>query len=147
MGEETSFEAWSLGVASALMIAVGYPGELIVEGDLTIRFMCFLFSFLIFLYIVYKLLVGLKGAIAKETNPEVAAMLDQVCLATVVSWCTYPVVYLFPFFGLSGATAVVSIQLGYCVSDVISKCGVGFLIYNITIAKSQAIAEGALLPK
>ena len=23
-----------------------------------------------------------------------------------------------------------------CVSDIISKCGVGFLIYNITMAKS-----------
>merc|ERR1711912_179026 len=110
--EETSFEAWSLGVASALMIAVGYPGELIVEGDLTIRFMCFFFSFMVFLYIVYKLLVGLKGAIAKETNPEVAAMLNQVCLATVVSWCTYPV---------------------------------GYLIYNITMKKSEALKKNALL--
>merc|ERR1712176_856762 len=145
---QMSAEAWSLGISSALMIAVGYPGESQIEGPgLSFRFGCFLFSFLIFLYIVYKLLVGLKGAIVKETNPQVAAMLDQVCLATVVSWCTYPVVYLFPFFGLSGASAVVGIQLGYCASDVISKCGVGFLIYNITLAKSQAIKEGALLPQ
>ena len=44
--------------------------------------------------------------------------------------------------GLSGASAVVGIQIGYCISDIISKCGVGFLIYNITIAKSaQAKAE------
>merc|ERR1711948_126586 len=121
--EETSFEAWSLGVASALMIAVGYPGELIVEGDLTIRFMCFFFSFMVFLYIVYKLLVG---------------------LATVASWCTYPVVYLLPFMGVGGAKAVVGIQLGYCASDVISKCGVGFLIYNITMKKSEAIKSSLL---
>merc|ERR1712060_989244 len=113
--EETSSEAWSLGVASALMIAVGYPGELVVEGDLSIRFICFAFSFAVFLFIVYKLLVGLKGAIQKETNPEVSAMLNQVCLATVVS--------LLPFMGVSGAKAVVGIQLGYCASDVISKCG------------------------
>merc|ERR1712060_827288 len=66
-------------------------------------------------------------------------------LLTVVSWCTYPVVYLFPFLNLSGAQAVVGIQLGYCVSDVISKCGVGFLIYNITIQKSEALKKGALL--
>ena len=40
--------------------------------------------------------------------------------------------------GLAGAggSAVVAIQLGYCVADVVSKCGVGFLIYNITMAKS-----------
>ena len=145
---EVSYEAWSLGISSALMIAVGYPGELYVEGpQLKIRFVCFVFSFAVFLYIVAKLLVGLKGAIAKETNPEVASMLNQVCLATVISWCTYPVVYLFPFMGISGAQAVVGIQLGYCASDVISKCGVGFLIYNITITKSRALIDGALLPK
>jgi bacteriorhodopsin len=142
--EETSSEAWSLGVASALMIAVGYPGELVVEGDLSIRFICFAFSFAVFLFIVYKLLVGLQGAIQKETNPEVSAMLNQVCLATVVSWCTYPVVYLLPFMGVSGANAVVGIQLGYCASDVISKCGVGFLIYNITVKKSEAIKNSLL---
>jgi len=143
--EETSKEAWSLGISSALMIAVGYPGELVIKGNLSFRLVCFCFSFAVFLFIVYKLLVGLKGAIAKETDPEVASMLNQVCLATVVSWCTYPVVYLFPFLNLSGAEAVVGIQLGYCVSDVISKCGVGFLIYNITIKKSEALTKNALL--
>jgi len=146
--EETSSEAWSLGIASALMIAVGYPGELIIEGPmLNLRFCCFMFSFMIFLYIVNKLLVGLKGAIGREKNPEVAGMLNQTCLWTVISWCTYPVVYLFPFLNITGGHAVVGIQLGYCVSDVISKCGIGFLIYNITIRKSEAAKEDALLPQ
>jgi len=122
------------------MIAVGYPGELVIQGsNLGFRMECFCFSFAIFLYIVFELLVGLREAISKEKDPEVAGMLSQVCVATVISWCTYPVVYLFPFFGISGAQAVVGIQLGYCVSDVISKCGVGFLIYNITIKKSKAL--------
>merc|ERR1712014_62674 len=137
---------WALGISSGLMIAVGYPGELIIQGSqLWFRFVCFVFSFAVFLYIVQKLLVGLKDAIAKEENPDVASMLNQVCLATVVSWCTYPVVYLFPFFGIGGAQAVVAVQCGYCVSDVISKCGVGFLIYNITMTKSAAIEKGELL--
>jgi bacteriorhodopsin len=137
--EDTSKKAWTLGFAAALMIAVGYPGELIIEGDLTKRFVYFSISFAAFLYIVFMLLVGLRGAIQKEADPEVSGMLNQVCMATVVSWCTYPVVYLFPFMNIHGAHAVVGIQLGYCASDVISKCGVGFLIYNITIKKSQAL--------
>merc|ERR1712217_289494 len=83
---EMSREAWSLGISSALMIAVGYPGELVITGDLSFRFVCFVFSFAVFLFIVYKLLVGLKDAIAKETNPDVANMLNQVCLATVIPW-------------------------------------------------------------
>jgi len=134
--ERMSFEAWTLGIASALMIATGYPGESNIEGNLTLRGICFAISFAIFLYIVYKLLAGLKDAIDKEQRDDVRKMLNQVCVATVISWCTYPVVYLFPFFGVKGADAVVMIQLGYCVSDVVSKCGVGFLIYNITMAKS-----------
>ena len=55
--------------------------------------------------------------------------------------CTYPVVYIFPMLGLNGPTAVIGIQMGYCVADIISKCGVGFLIYNITMAKSAALNE------
>ena len=44
---------------------------------------------------------------------------------TVISWLTYPVVYLFPMLGFAGAEAVVAIQCGYCASVIISKCGVG----------------------
>jgi bacteriorhodopsin len=145
--EQVSSEGWSLGLASAAMIAAGYPGELVVTGDLSTRGLCFMFSFLIFLFIVFKLLVGLKNAINTETNAEVADMLNQVCFVTVISWCTYPVVYLFPFLGISGSQSVIGIQVGYCASDVISKCGVGFLIYNITIKKSAYLISGALLPK
>merc|ERR1712228_1166666 len=39
------------------------------------------------------------------------------------------------FFG--GSKAVVAVQLGYTVSDIISKCGVGILIYQISYAKSK----------
>jgi len=145
--EDMSSEAWTLGALSAMMIATGYPGELVVTGDLSTRAMCFFISFMFFLFIVFKLLVGLKGAIATETNPEIAEMLNNVCVVTVISWCTYPVVYLFPFLGISGAQSVIGIQCGYCASDVISKCGVGFLIYNVTMKKSQALFNGALLPK
>jgi bacteriorhodopsin len=145
--EQFKVEAKSLALQSAAMIAVGYPGELIVEGWLLIiRFGCFCYSSYIFKGIVEKLLVGLKEAINSEKDPKVADMLNQVCKMTVISWCTYPIVYFFPFVGLYGSDAVVSIQVGYCVSDVISKCGVGLLIYKITVAKSEAL-EGALLPQ
>merc|ERR1712106_1194016 len=107
-------KAWALGVSSGLMIALGYPGEMLIsENTHGVRFMFWAAAMVPFLYVVYTLLVGLKEAIASEGNPKVASMLTQVCYATVIS-----------------------IQLGYCVSDIISKCGVGFLIYNITITKS-----------
>merc|ERR1719440_960201 len=114
--EQYKCKAWSLGLSSALMIVTGYYGEL---------------------------LVGLSAATASESDPKIARKIKTAQIMTVISWCTYPVVYLFPMLGIDAAAAVVSIQLGYCVSDIISKCGVGLVIYQISYAKSS---KAALLP-
>jgi len=140
---EFSSKAWTLGLGSALMIVSGYYGELVVTGDLTPRWMCWFVSMVFFLYIVFELLVGLAAATNSETDAVVQAKIKNAQLMTVVSWCTYPVVYLFPMLGINAAHAVVSIQVGYCASDIISKCGVGILIYQITYAKSS---KQGLLP-
>merc|ERR1719213_605299 len=105
-----------------------------------VRFVFWLLAMVPFLFIVHTLLVGLRGAINQESDPEVKAKVNAACVWTVVSWLTYPVVYLFPMMGIAGSNAVVCIQLGYCVADVISKCGVGLIIFQITDAKSQAEA-------
>jgi len=143
---ETSRQCWSLGVSSAVMIAVGYPGELIVTGDFSERWQCWFFSLCVFLYIVYTLLVGLADATNKEEEETVRTLISQAQVMTVVSWLTYPVVYIFPMLGFAGSHAVVSIQCGYCASDIISKCGVGLIIYQITAAKSELTRKGSLLP-
>merc|ERR1712070_1254438 len=74
-------------------------------------------------------------------GPEGENMLKNTQLITVVSWLTYLIVYTFPMIGIHGKRAVVAIQIGYCCSDVISKCLVGLMIYQITIYKSQAEAK------
>merc|ERR1719420_2074114 len=133
---EYNSKAWTLGLGSALMIVSGYYGELVVTGDLTPRWLCWFVSMAFFLYIVYELLVGLSAATNSESDETVKGKIQTAQLMTVISWCTYPVVYLFPMLGINAATSVVSIQIGYCASDIISKCGVGLLIYQITYAKS-----------
>jgi len=138
-----SAKAWNLGVGSALMIVSGYYGELTVTGDLTPRWICWFISMVFFLYIVYELLVGLSAATNSEADPNIKGKIQTAQIVTVISWCTYPIVYLFPMLGINAAQAVVSIQIGYCASDIISKCGVGILIYQITYAKSS---KEALLP-
>ena len=50
----------------------------------------------------------------------------------VISWCTYLVVYRFPMLGINASSAVGSIQIGYCGSDIISMCGIGLVIFQIT---------------
>jgi len=142
--DDYSAKAWNLGVGSALMIVSGYYGELTVTGDLTPRWICWFISMMFFLYIVYELLVGLSAATNSEADPIVKGKIQTAQIVTVISWCTYPIVYLFPMLGINAAQAVVSIQIGYCASDIISKCGVGILIYQITYAKSS---KDALLPQ
>jgi len=71
-----------------------------------------------------------------EADPQLAKKIHAAHVMTVISWCTYPIVYLFPMFDFLAAKAVVSIQVGYCISDIISKCGVGIVIYQISYAKS-----------
>jgi len=88
------------------------------------------------------MLVGLAAATASEANEKIAGKIKIAQVMTVISWCTYPIVYLFPMLGFDAAESVVSIQLGYCVSDIISKCGVGLVIYQISWAKSAK--EGLL---
>merc|ERR1712007_409452 len=144
--EETKKKATALGIASGLMICNGYHGELIVEGDLSVRWFFWAFSLCPFLYVVYELLVGMAGATNAESDPMVKSLIQRSQYWTVVSWLTYPVVYIFPMIGFSGSHAVVAIQVGYCVSDIISKCGVGLVIYTVTDAKSKSGKEGALLP-
>merc|ERR1739848_774212 len=88
------------------------------------RWLCWFLALIPFAYIVYELLVGLAEATDSEPDDTVRGLIKNAQIWTVISWLTYPVVYVLPMLGFSGAQAVVGIQCGYCVSDIISKCGV-----------------------
>jgi len=134
----------TLGVSAALMIILGYPGELVMDSDnLDKRWATWGLAMIPFIYIVYELIFGLKGALESETDERIRNKIWWATRVTVVSWLTYPLVYIIPMLGAEGATAVVGVQLGYCFSDIISKCGVGLLIFQITSAKSQQAINDA----
>jgi len=141
--EETFSKSWKLGVAAALMIILGYPGELILEKDqLSQRWLWWCLAMIPFMYVVYTLLVGLRGVANSESDERVSSLIRTSQWMTVISWLTYPIVFIIPMFAPdAGANAVVGIQVGYCMSDIISKCGVGMLIYNITWRKSQKVKD------
>jgi len=137
--EETASKSMTLGASAALMIILGYPGEQITDSSaLGGRWFWWTCAMIPFVYIVYTLLIGLSAATASETDPRISGLIKKAQLATVISWCTYPIVYIFPMFGLQGASVTVAIQIGYSISDIISKCGVGLLVYSITMAKTAA---------
>merc|ERR1712023_548603 len=137
---ETVFKATTLGIASGLMIIIGYPGEMIgpTDADISMRWIFWALALVPFIYVVYQLTIGTAAALNTETDETIKAAINRARIFTIISWLTYPIVYIIPEFGVSGATSVVGIQLGYTVSDIISKCGVGLLIYKVTYEKSKS---------
>ena len=131
---ETVSKSWKLGGAAALMIVLGYPGEL---SDGWARAGWGFLSSIPFAYIVYELFKGLGASI--ERQPEnVRGLVKDARLITFASWGFYPIVYMAPFIGLDGAAAETVIQVGYTIADVVAKAGIGVLIYVIAIRKSRA---------
>ncbi len=131
---ETVSKAVKLGAAAALMIALGYPGE--IATDNTTRAIWGTLSTIPFLYIVWELFVGLGKAV--ERQPEnVRELVKKARLLTFASWGFYPIVYMIPFTGLSGTSITVGVEIGYTIADIIAKAGVGVLIYMIAVRKSE----------
>jgi bacteriorhodopsin len=125
--------SWTLGLSAALMVILGYPGEISqIAGT---RWYWWCLAMIPFLYIVYTLFFGLKESI--EQQPESArGLVSLACKLTVVSWCFYPVVFILPMIGLTGGAAVVGIQVGYSIADIVAKVGFGLLIFSIAYKKS-----------
>jgi len=136
---ETLSRATRLGLLAALMIALGYPGE--VSASAGGRWVWGLLSMVPFLWIVYELFVGLSKSIAAQPE-EVRGLVSAARTVTVLSWAFYPVVYFAGAVGLSGATSLVVIQVGYTVADIIAKAGFGVLIFLIAMRKTEVAQAG-----
>lgn len=130
--EETRSNCLKLGSAAALMIVLGYPGE--VASSDSVRWVFWALAMIPFIFIVYTLFFGLRNAV--DSQGEAKGLVKTACWVTVVSWCTYPLVYLFPLMGLTGAASHTAIQVGYSISDVIAKPILGLLVWRIAALKS-----------
>lgn len=132
---ETISRSFRLGLAAALMIALGYPGE--IAGDIPTRALWGTLSTIPFIYIVWALFKGLGESIDRQPE-NVRGLIKSARLLTFASWGFYPLVYMLPFTGLSGAAVTTGVQIGYTLADIISKVGLGILVYNIAVRKSAA---------
>lgn len=126
---------FSLAAAAALMVILGYPGE--IAADNATRALWGFLSTIPFVYIVWQLFSGLSDAI-KEQPEEARVLVRNVRLLLLATWGFYPIVFMLPFLNIAGATAIVAIQVGYCIADVAAKCGYGVMIYAIAVKKSEA---------
>ncbi|WP_277984012.1 bacteriorhodopsin-like [Sphingomonas faeni] len=140
--EQTSSKTVRLGSAAALMIVLGYPGE--IAADIPTRALWGTLSAIPFVYIVWELFRGLGESI--EQQPVAARdLVRRARLLTFASWGFYPIVYMAPYANLTGATATTVIQLGYTIADIVAKAGVGVLIFMISVRKSQVEAHSPLV--
>lgn len=119
--------------ASALMIILGYPGEL--SSDTFTKGVWGALSTIPFLYILYVLFVELTRAMGAQPE-KVQKQLANLRWVLVATWGVYPISYLMPMLNITGPDAFVARQVGYSVADVLAKCLYGLLIYKIARTKS-----------
>jgi len=127
-----------LVIAAALMIVLGYPGE-ITSG--VPRAIWGFLSTLPFVYIIW-VLWGELGSVTGVQSARVKVLLRNTRLLLLGTWGFYPIVYLLPLLGISGASALVGVQVGYSIADVLAKCGYGLMIFAIARAKMAAEEGG-----
>jgi len=141
--DETVSMGWKLGVSSALMVCLGYPGE--IQNDNNQRWTYWAAAMVPFSYVVLTLVAGLNSATAKQ--PEcVRGLVTQARFLTVISWLTYPGVYIIKSIGIAGTDATTYEQVGYSIADVVAKAVFGCMIWAIADGKTADETRGSLLP-
>jgi bacteriorhodopsin len=119
--------------ASALMIILGYPGE--IATDNLARGVWGALSTIPFLYILYILFVELTKSIDEQPG-EARDWVKNLRWLLLASWGFYPIAYMFPMIGFEGADAFVARQVGYSVADVLAKAVFALMVYRIARIKS-----------
>lgn len=146
-----------LVIAAALMIALGYPGEVIADpakwGE---RVMWGALSSVPFFYILYVLWTELTNSLDSQP-PAARKLLEIARLVILITWAVYPIAYALggtpdalaakagtanAASGILGANGVVGLQIGYAIADMTAKAGFGVLIYLIAKAKSRHTHSG-----
>lgn len=128
-----------LVIASGLMIALGYPGE--ITTDTGPRLLWGTLSTIPFLYILYVLFVELSKSMDRQPL-EVRSTVGKLRIMLVGLWGVYPIAYLMPVLGFDGPNAFVLRQAGYSLADILAKAAFALVIFKIARLKSFADEPG-----
>jgi len=136
-----------LVIAAALMIGLGYPGE--VSNNWSTRLVWGLLSSVPFFYILYVLWVELTKSLDNQPQ-EARGLISIARVVILITWTFYPIAYAIYGDSLPGAVpgiigersalGAVGIQVGYAIADITAKAGFGVLIYLIARAKTEAMS-------
>ena len=125
--------------ASALMIALGYPGDARLDNVFGLELdpsVWGLLSTIPFLYILYVLLFELSKSLERQSD-AVKKKVTALRLLLIASWGVYPI----SFIANMNATAPTADgfmlrEVGYSIADITAKCVFGLIIYAIARIKS-----------
>ena len=119
--------------ATALMIALGYPGE--TSTDNGTKWLWWILAMIPFVYILWVLVGELRAAKSRESG-AVSSAINRATMVLLVTWCVYPIAYLFPVFDAESQGLEVLRQAGYTVADITAKALYGLMILGIAKARS-----------
>jgi bacteriorhodopsin len=126
--------------AAALMIALGYPGEISSETGTILLWGTL--STIPFLYMLYILWTELGQAL-KDQSEAVRVKMRNLRLLLIGTWGVYPIAYLLPVFSSeANAGLLVGREVSYAVADVLAKALFGILIAGIAMRKTEEL-QGA----
>jgi bacteriorhodopsin len=127
-----------LAVAAALMIALGYPGEVATTTGTAMLFWSLsMLPFLgIFGYLAFRF-----GKHVKAQPEKARPWLNGARWLTALVWWVYPILFLIPLIGWRDGAAVSFINAMFAVADLVAKVGLGLLITAVAFAKSRPVEE------
>jgi bacteriorhodopsin len=132
--KETYSKSLMFGLAAALMVILGYPGE--TATDMGTKLFWWTLGMIPFVYLVYQLFVGLSDSI-KSQPAGVKHLIVTARWIIVATWCFYPVVYILPSLNMEGSSTMIAVQVGYTIADLLAKAVFGIYIYFIAVRKSE----------
>lgn len=123
--------------AAALMIILGYPGDMHTQLFGLSNGMWGLLSTIPFLYIMYVLFIEIGKSLGSQSE-KVQRMLKGARLLLIATWGVYPITFILAMndTGAPSFDAVVSREIGYSVADILAKCVFGLIIFTIARIKS-----------
>ncbi len=127
---------WKLVPASALMIALGYPGDARLDLWGIAPSVWGLLSTIPFLYILYILFIELGKSLERQ-SAEVRKKISTLRLLLLATWGVYPISFIFNMnaTGFDPAGFVLR-ETGYSIADILAKCLFGLIIFTIARIKS-----------
>ena len=123
--------------AAALMIVLGYPGDMHTQLFGISNGGWGALSTIPFLYILYVLFIAIGKSLATQ-SPKVQKMLKGARILLIATWGVYPITFILAMnqTGAPSFDEVVAREVGYSIADILAKCVFGLIIFTIARIKS-----------